>query len=95
MGTISVEIATGANTYTGSRTVSGAHLIRFRDAYMGLYGQVEDPPESGTFRDMTEQEIMDKLFDGFFLGLKNNVLRQEQIEAAQTAKDGVTEIDMS
>lgn len=92
MGTMTITIDTGANTYTHSRTVSGPHLVRFADAYRALLGPVDDG--NGGEREMTDTELMKAYADGFFNGTQANVKRQEQTAVKQTASDGVSDIDM-
>jgi len=93
MGTMTITIDTGSDTYTHSRTVSGASLTRLATAYKGLLGRVDDG--AGGERDMTDTEVMEAFANGFFDGTKANVLRYEQSEAGKTASDGITEISMT
>ena len=88
MGTMTITIDTGSDTFAHSRTVSGPHLQRFADAYRGILGQIDDV-------DMTDTEVMEAYANGIFDGTKANVKRQEQLGVSKTATDGVSDINMT
>ena len=82
MATISFEIDAGAQTYTASKTVSGAHLTRLAAAYKVRLGLDEAA---------TDQEVMDALFDHVFAKFKSDVRQYEE----SAARDAVADIDLT
>lgn len=96
MATITISINAGAQNYSLSRTITGAHLTTFLNAYKQIHGQVIDTPATedapATYRDMTNQEVFDVWAKGILQGTMNNVNSQQEHQAVITAKAALTPI---
>lgn len=73
--------------------VPDAQVSRVQDALRIHWGQIEDPP--GTYRDLTNAELIDNLKDSLKRSVKGIVLRVEQEAAAQAARDAIVEVDVT
>lgn len=92
MATIKIEIATGTNTYTRTKTISAANIGRLLAAYKALYGQIQsgtNPDGTPIMRDRTTQEVFDALAEGLVQGMTDNTVRYEKERDAKTAQDAV------
>jgi major membrane immunogen (membrane-anchored lipoprotein) len=82
----------GATANRGRKaTMNDASMTKVLNAYKANYGQIKDE-DSGVMRDMTDDEVTDKIFDGILQGLVNAGDAQAKIVAAKTASDAVTPI---
>lgn len=73
-------------TLNFSITIPDASLPRIIAGLRLHYGQVEDPAGSGTFRDLTQAEIVAKLRQLMVDSIRNMVVNQEVYAATQTVK---------
>lgn len=69
-----------------SKTISAGDVTRVLTAYKTIAGQVPDVTP-GTFRDRTNQEIMDWFADKLFDRMKEDVRNIERDIAAKTVVD--------
>lgn len=76
-----------------SFTLSPADVARVLAALRANYGTVSDG--AGGQRAMTDQEVFDKWATGNMLALRDVVKRVEGDSAADTAREGVTDISYS
>lgn len=83
MATIKIEVVAGAQTFTHTRTITGAHLTRFIDALRVVLGAGTDEQVLTKWA----QEIFDKA---------RRVTRHVELNAAtESAASGVTEITLT
>lgn len=68
-------------------------VTRMRTALRTHWGQVEDPPGSGTMRDLTNAELTEKLRTSLVSSIKDIVRRVEADAAKAAAEAGVAHID--
>jgi hypothetical protein len=78
-------------------TINDTAMSAVLAAYKSAYGQIPSgPPDSQTgivpMRDMTDDEVTDKLFDGLIQGLADQANADVKIKAAKTATDAITPI---
>lgn len=89
-GELKMTVTTAAGTLTETVIVPDADLQRMTDAYSILYTTEDEngnpvvPNQVQTFRAMSR---------GIFRGIRNNVLRVEQEQAAKSAAEAVLPID--
>lgn len=69
-----------------SKTISAGDVTRVLTAYKNIAGQVPDVTP-GTFRDRTNQEIMDWFADKLFDRMKEDVRNIERDAAAKVVAD--------
>ena len=74
-------------------TVPDAQVPRVVAALSRKFGQIDDPPGSGIFRDRTNAELLALLREDIRLTVINLVKRYEQDAAIVTARTGVIDID--
>ena len=63
-----------------------------RDGLRAFWGQIEDPPGSGQFRDMTNAEVIERLRKETIGNVKRMVLKAETL-AAEKALQNIAEVD--
>jgi hypothetical protein len=76
-------------------TVPDAAVPRIMAAMRGHWGQVEDPPGSGTFREMTNAELQERFRKMMIDTLRNMVLNREVYEATETVKADVSGVSIT
>lgn len=76
-------------------TVPDVAVPRIMSALRSHFGQVQDPPDSGIFRDMTDVELRERFRALVRDTLKNMVLNQEIHEATQTVRADVTALPIT
>jgi hypothetical protein len=67
-------------------------VSRMRDGLRAFWGQIEDPPGSGQFRDMTNAEVIERLRKETIGNVKRMVLKAETL-AAEKALQNIAEVD--
>lgn len=85
MATIKIEIVAGANTYSKTKTVSGADLVRLIDACKTHFGMP----------DATDADVADAWINALYSYTKGLVKGVEDAAAVKVAFEGVAEIDLS
>jgi hypothetical protein len=79
-------------------TISDAAMASILSAYRNVYGQVVKTPATAeapaVMRDMTDDEVTDKIFDGIIQGLAEQGNANAKITAAKAAEAGVSEINV-
>lgn len=70
-------------------TVPDAKVSAFVAALRWHYGQVEDPPDSGSFRDRTQGELKALVDAGTINALKDIYTRHQEYLRAQAAIDSI------
>ena len=86
MATIKVEIVAGANTYTRTKIISAAHLVRFVAAERVLLNM------TGA---QTDAQVAAAWADKIFEETRQAVLGVEKQTAADTALSPITPIDFT
>ncbi len=86
MATIQIEIIAGGDTFTVTKTITGAHLVRFIAAQKERLS-LEDP--------VTDADIADAWARSVFKQARGEVHAFEHQLAVEVAGDGVEEIDLS
>lgn len=80
MATVTIQITAAGNTVGRVKTVSGADLTRFLEAYKSVLGQVDDG--DGGLRDRTDEEVVQTWADNIIAHTKATVRQYENIQAA-------------
>ena len=83
MATIKIEVVAGAQTFTHTRTITAAHLVRFIDAYRTFSG-------SGT-----DEQVLTRWAQAIFDKARLLTRQMEMNTANQSAASGVTEIELT
>ena len=78
-----------------SITVPDAAVPRIMAGLRSHWGQVEDPPGSGTFRDLTDAEVREKFRVLVKDTLRNLVMNREVYNATQTVKADVNSLNIA
>ncbi len=78
-----------------SVSVPDNQVTRMQTALRTWWGQVEDPPGSGTMRDLTPAELTEKLRQVVIRNIRDIVKRVEADAAKAQAEAGVTEPDVT
>ena len=93
MAEFTQELVTTAGTVTTTRDLSNANMLRFTDWVWVAYPQYE--VDEVTLKPKTNANLADSVRDyheAIWQGTKANVLRQERLDAAKTASDGVPDL---
>lgn len=86
MATIKIEIVAGANTYTSTKTVSAAHLVRLLDAQKSLR-DLEDG--------VTNEQVAEAWFSHVFKTTRGAVADYERRVAREASDDAIADIDLT
>lgn len=76
-------------------TIPDNQVSRMRTALRTWWGPVEDPPGSGTMRQMTNAELEERLRQVVVRNIRDIVKRVEADAAKAAAEAGVTEPDVT
>lgn len=75
--------------------IPDGQVARMRAALRTWWGDIEDPPGSGTMRPMTNAELEEKLRQVVVRNIRDIVKRVEADAAKAAAEAGVTEPDVT
>lgn len=90
MATVTIQIVAGAQTYTNTRTITSAHLLRFIEAYKRVL-DTPSSPSSG----LTDEQVVNRWANDVFASARELVLQQETQVAVEASTAGITAIEFT